>query len=106
MEKKLKPTAIKKWHVFVLTGAISLLIIFGGYFFYSSQVKSIHEDKRQDIHAIAELKINQLTQWRKERFGDAVMATQLQLFNKEIQHWAGNKNDLSLKKDILKRFAQ
>jgi len=106
MEKKLKPTAIKKWHVFVLTGAISLLIIFGGYFFYSSQVKSIHEDKRQDIHAIAELKINQLTQWRKERFGDAVMATQLQLFNKEIQHWAGNKNVLSLKKDILKRFAQ
>jgi PAS domain S-box-containing protein len=71
MEKESKPTVIKKRYMFVLAGAISALIIFGGYLFYSSEVNSIRIAKHQDIQAIAVLKINQIEQWQKERYSEA-----------------------------------
>ncbi|MFA5803476.1 MAG: PAS domain S-box protein [Melioribacteraceae bacterium] len=71
MEKESKPTVIKKRYMFVLAGAMSALIIFGGYLFYTSEVNSIRIAKHQDIQAIAELKINQIEQWRKERYSEA-----------------------------------
>lgn len=104
MEKESKQGVIKKWHMFVLVGAISILLIFGGYLYYSSEEKSIRGNKYQEIHAVAELKISQIIQWRKERFGDATIATQAPFFNREIKQWFGNKKNLSLKKDLLKRF--
>ncbi|MCX6148914.1 MAG: PAS domain S-box protein [Ignavibacteriales bacterium] len=106
MKKKSKQRVIKKWHFVVLVSAISTLLIFGGILYYSSEENSISKAKHQEIKAIAELKISQITQWRKERFGDAASATQAPPFIREIEQWFGNRKDLSIKKNILKQFAR
>ncbi len=106
MKKRSKPAIIKKWHMFVSVGVISTLFIFGGYLYYSSEEKSIRNEKFQEIQAVAELKINQIIQWRKERLEDATIAMQAPFFSREVEQWFGNRKDLSLKKDILKRFTE
>ncbi|MDP3150688.1 MAG: PAS domain S-box protein [Ignavibacteria bacterium] len=106
MENALRPKVIKKWYMLVLVGTISILLLIAGYLFYSSEEKSIRKDKYLEVQAVAELKISEIEQWLKERIGDANIATQATFFTRQIEQWFGNKKDLSLKKEILKRLAR
>ncbi len=53
--------------VFVLLVACTLL---AGYRFYQAQKKSIKLEAQNDLSAIADLKVSQITQWRRERIAD------------------------------------
>ena len=41
------------------------------YIFYRAQTNAIKEQAQQQLSAIADLKVQQITNWRKERLGDA-----------------------------------
>ena len=47
------------------------IIITGGYFLYTTQINSIINDSYNDLAAIKNLKVKQITDWRNERIGDA-----------------------------------
>ncbi|MBN2613177.1 MAG: PAS domain S-box protein [Bacteroidales bacterium] len=49
---------------------ISLAIIFLGYLRFKKEKADIRKEKYHELHTISELKINQLTQWRKERLSE------------------------------------
>ncbi|MFA6598395.1 MAG: PAS domain S-box protein [Ignavibacteriaceae bacterium] len=106
MEKGSKPKVIQEWHLTILVGAISILLIVGGYLFYSSEEKSIRKEKYLEIQAVAELKISQIVQWRKEKIRQAKIASEERFLNGRIKLWTSNRQNLQAKKEILNRFAQ
>lgn len=55
----------------ITIGAFSLIVITLGYFYLQKISDRIHEQKYAELSAIAELKVNQLTQWISERNSEA-----------------------------------
>ncbi len=93
MKKKSKPIILKKQYVLILIFIISLLLITGGYFYYNYSANRIHADGVKDLTAIAQLKINQIVQWHKERDADAEIISNGSFLLDAVQKWLQNKND-------------
>ena len=81
--------------------ALSFIIIFAGYTYYSSYKKTLTNDVKEELISICDLKVTQLVQWRKERLGDAnyilnniLIADEISDFLKDAGHQAGKKKDL------------
>jgi PAS domain S-box-containing protein len=104
MKNELKPAVIKRRNILFLIAAISILLILGGYSYYSSEKESIIKDKHQEIKIIADMKIGQITQWRKEKIADAKVISQSPFFAREVKQWIDNGNNLLAKKEILERL--
>jgi hypothetical protein len=62
MKTKLPGKSTLKLQMFLLASIASLLIIAGGYVYYSYEEKTIRKEKLNELGAIAELKINQILQ--------------------------------------------
>jgi PAS domain S-box-containing protein len=103
MKGKSKPDLVKN-QLLLLIWAISVLLMIGGYLYYSSEAASIREDKHNEIKAIADLKISQITQWLKERKGDANLSSKSYSFVSSINSWLKNTNNLPLKNLIIQRL--
>ena len=104
MRKDTRPIIIKKWHVIALSTALSILIIIGAYFYFSYEEQTIHSEKHNELKAIAELKISQISSWNKEILSDAKMFSQSSFFANGLENWLGSKSNLSVKSEILKRL--
>ena len=83
---------------------IALILSFGIYKYYEYSTKLIIEDKGNKIRVIAELKIKQLVQWRKERSADAIVIAQSPFFGSGVNEWLDDRNNLELKRDIETRL--
>ncbi len=59
------------WLLVVLFTVIAVSSILLGVFYYRSHKKSLVRDTGLELSAIADLKVNQIAQWRNERLGDA-----------------------------------
>jgi diguanylate cyclase (GGDEF)-like protein/PAS domain S-box-containing protein len=57
--------------LFLVFAVLLLGIGTADYFFYRSQVESVRSQAQQQLAAIADLKVQQIGQWREERLGDA-----------------------------------
>ena len=58
------------WPLIVLFFVILISVIFIGIFYYNYQKKNLIYEKQQELSAISDLKIRQITQWRLERLAD------------------------------------
>ncbi|MEW5842092.1 MAG: PAS domain S-box protein [Bacteroidota bacterium] len=94
MYKESQVGQIKKWHVLILIGIISVLLSLGGYLYYLSEEKSIRQFRYDEIKAIAELKVEQITEWYKQRLGDAKVFYGSPLFANEVNIWLQKKQSL------------
>ena len=90
----------KKWQWLVLVCGISILLVLGAYLFYSSEERTIRENKKQEIKAVATLKTSQITQWRSERTADIIVFSKSMLFARGIKQWLDNRNNPLLEKEI------
>lgn len=61
------------YHLIFIFLALSIGIWAAGYAFYLHQKEDIKRESYNNILAIAELKANQISNWRKERLGDAML---------------------------------
>lgn len=104
MVSKPKPKKIF-WHLFIIFLILSLGIFLFGYFHYKHQVARIKKDKQDDLAAIMELKIQQLINWRQERFNDAKVIFSDQFLARRIQYYLQGKATSALKQEILNRLA-
>ena len=50
---------------------LSILVAITGYYYYKDAAEDLREEKEKDLQAIAELKINQLVEWKNERLSEA-----------------------------------
>jgi PAS domain S-box-containing protein len=104
MKTEHTPALMKKWHILILVSGISGLLMLGGYLYYLFEARSIRESKHQEMQAIAELKINQIVQWRKERIADTKIISQSPFYVESIKRFLKNKNDSSLVYEMKNRF--
>jgi len=79
------------------------MILVGGYFAYEAQLNSIIKDSYHDLEAIKNLKVKQITDWRKERIEDAQSILTNPLITDELQSYLKNRDDENYTK-ILKWF--
>jgi PAS domain S-box-containing protein len=95
----MKQSGIKQylpWPVTLLFFIFSLIVITGGYLYYKAQKKRILIENQEEIAAIATLKVQEISQWQKERLGDAQVLHNNTLFINEITRFLRRKySDLS-----------
>ena len=72
----LTPASIAARVSLVAFGAITLVLIAVGYWYYRTEVMELARDKYEALSAIGERKSLQLVQWRKERQMDAYRVAQ------------------------------
>lgn len=104
METKTPAILLKKQHIFVIISIIGIILILGGYSYYSYKAKSIRESKHNELRSIGALKIDQITQWQKERIADARNISQSPFFIRGLEAWLNKENDQSLSTDLLERL--
>ncbi len=59
------------WQLILIFLILTIAISSVGLFYYERQKKEIKKDKQNELLAIADLKMSQIQNWRKERLGDA-----------------------------------
>ncbi len=89
---------MEKQRFFTVLAAVVVLIILlvGGFWFYSGQEQQLKQHAEDQLQAIAQLKVSQITGWRAERRGDAAVISDNQLLVKRIASWlAGEQTESS-----------
>ena len=83
---------------------IFLLFIIGiiivGVLYYKNIEKKFRTEKENELTAIAELKVSQIVQWRKERLGDGNIFYKNEVFTGQVIHYLKNPNDIDAKNHI------
>ena len=93
-----------KKHIIVLITVLSLVIAAAGYFYYKNQESSIRQQKYNELKAIADLKVNQIEEWIKERKSDVIGVVQLPFFVRAINQWLNDSGNVQLKQDIIEHL--
>ncbi|MCX6149554.1 MAG: PAS domain S-box protein [Ignavibacteriales bacterium] len=83
--------------IFIL---LAIGIVTGGYFAYQNYEKNFRTQVENQLNIVAELKVDQLDQWRKERLGDANVFYRNSVFSSIVKRYFKNKNDLDVKTKI------
>jgi PAS domain S-box-containing protein len=79
----------------------SACVIILGYYIYQNQKADISNAARHQLTAIAELKVREINNWRKERIGDANVIYKNTAFASDILQYFNNPLSQESKKDIL-----
>jgi PAS domain S-box-containing protein len=96
--QRLKP--VNPWPLIVLFFIISIVAIVSGYLSYKSQMKHLLENSTQELSAIADLKVNQIIQWRSERKSDGTYLSQNVTLSRQFSSLISGVNGRTLKDDL------
>ena len=77
------------------------LIIILGYYIYQNQKADISNAAGEQLTAIAELKVWEINNWRKERIGDATVIAKNNVFAANVLQYLNNPSSIDAKKNIL-----
>jgi len=89
------------YYLLVIFLLLSATIWVGGYLYYEDQKKEIKKDKLEDLAAIADLKVNQIANWRRERLADAQNIFDNKLIVRYVQHFLEKPKLSAYKQEIL-----
>jgi|GEM_PF-1284844 len=99
-------------------GGLALLVVFGlftvgtitaGVFYYRNTVRDCRTEMGQNLSAIADLKVGELVQWRKERLGDGNQFFQNPVFADLVRRAFDQPPDAAAQRDLrgwLERVCQ
>ncbi|MDP2725214.1 MAG: cache domain-containing protein, partial [Syntrophales bacterium] len=89
------------WMLFVVFFILVTSIIITGVYYYLSQDKKIKADAHNNLAVIADLKIGQITNWRNEREGDALIIQNTTGIARLVKNYIETKSH----EEELKRWA-
>ncbi len=89
------------WPLVILFSAISISIILIGILYYNYQKNSLLAEKQQELSAISDLKIRQITQWRLDRLGNASFLSENILMVKAVSKYMQTPADKQLLANLL-----
>ncbi len=89
------------YHLIIIFLILAAGIGVSGYLYYEKQKGIIKKDKQDDLSAIADLKVSQIVNWRKERMGDAKVIFENHLIIPHIQQFLEKPTVSAYKKEIL-----
>ena len=93
------------WHLLLIFLILAIGIGFAGHFYYQNQKRAIGMDRKGELSAIADLKSQQIANWRKERIADARAIQKNPFIAPEIQKWLKYNSALDRKQTILNWIA-
>lgn len=79
---------------------LSLAIWTAGYHYYNEQKEDIRKDEQEDLLAIADLKVKQIEDWRRERLGDAIVIFNNPFIIRQIHQYMQNDSQ-GIRQEIL-----
>ena len=89
--------------IFVLF-IVALFLIVYGLWFYQQQSQAIRSDKINELNSIAELKVNEIVQWRRERLADIRNFSDNPFINDAFNQWLTTPDNDATRKAILDSF--
>ena len=87
-----------RWLI-VATGLVMLTLIGGGYWFYIYQEQTFRENSEANLQAAAELKVNQIAEWRSEQLRDASAIMESTFFTEAVERFLAEPADRACRKD-------
>ncbi len=75
-----------RWLIAGLALILLALLAFGGWFYHEQQ-QQFRQDVEEDLQAIVQLKVDQITEWRAERLADAAVLIENPLFGDIVTGW-------------------
>jgi len=104
-------------HLILIFALLSIGIWISGYLYYKYQREDIKKEKQEDLAAVADLKVSQIVNWRRERLADAQNIFENKLiiphvqqflerpmssaYKQEILHWLKSKQKYYLYKNVI-----
>ena len=89
------------WHLILVFLLLSLGILSIGYFYHDHEQAYLKQEKLNELVAIADLKIKQIVDWRKERLADATTIMGDHFFAARVKDWLEGKAKLEVENEIL-----
>src|SRR4030066_1394433 len=89
------------WQLLIIFFILVIAICSVGLFYYESQKNEIRKDKQDELSAIADLKVGQIANWRKERLADAATIRGNFLLVPHIRRFLHDPKEARWKEDIL-----
>ncbi len=89
------------WALIFIFFLFSTAIGSAGYFFYQRQREGIRREKWNELKTVADLKVKQITAWRKERLGDAKVILENPFIADFVQLLNGDPENLELKEKVV-----
>jgi len=89
------------WQLILIYLILAILIFSVGVYYYEGQKKEIKKNKDDELLAIADLKVSQIVNWRKERLGDAATIYANVLLTPQLQRLVQRPNGTREKRAIL-----
>ncbi len=96
----------RRWFLIGISALIIIILAVGGIWFYEFQSQVIKTQKKAELNTIAELKINQIVQWRLERLSDARIFSSGALTSSAINQWITHPDDLGTRDLVTGEMAQ
>ncbi len=93
------------WHLIIIFLLLTIGIGSSGYFYYKNQKEHIKKTAEEELSAIADLKVSQILNWRKERLGNATTVLRSPFVTSGIHRWLKNPSDSIFKQGILNWMA-
>ena len=84
--------------------SICLITIIFGYIYFKNEIDHLRMEKEDDLKAITELKITQVSEWQYERMGDARVLSTSPFFLQNIENFIKDKKNSELARNIKKRI--
>jgi diguanylate cyclase (GGDEF)-like protein/PAS domain S-box-containing protein len=75
-------------------------MITAGYLYYRNYTSQHRVEVERQLSAIADLKVGELVQWRKERFGDAAVFFGNEAFSSLVRRYFNHPNDMMTQRQI------
>jgi len=88
-------------HVVILFFILAACIGAAGYFYYNAQKEYITNGKQNDLITIANLKLEQIINWRKERVADARVIQNNLLIAHHVQQFLQNQSSSEMREEVL-----
>ncbi len=92
------------WRVIAVAVLIILSIISTSYYLYRTEARQLEQRVVMELETIAQLKVSQIAQWRKQLLADAGEIMTSPFFNQHIMEWL-DRQEPEKTKTLLERFA-
>jgi len=89
------------FHLLIIFFLLATAIGTAGYSYYRNQKEAIKKEAYEELSAIAELKVNQISTWRKERLGDAKLVLESPFIAEHVGQFLSNPHAVRSRQEIL-----
>jgi hypothetical protein len=91
--------------LYLVMALVAVVILVGGYLFYHDQERQMRQRVEGSLSIVAQLKMEQITDWRAERMTDARSLAESPFFTEGVARYLAAPTDTEAKDKLFARLA-